>query len=92
MITIAATRNSDLLASLNQDVQNLHHRLQPEIFKPWDHESIAAALKTPSAVIICKLSAGPVESRVSMLTAGGVASYASLRNMRCAFDAVRPYT
>jgi ribosomal protein S18 acetylase RimI-like enzyme len=45
MITISPTRDSNLLAELNREVQDLHHRLQPEVFKPWEHESIAKALK-----------------------------------------------
>lgn len=46
MITLAPTRDAQLLALLNKDVQDLHHRLQPHIFKPWDQDSIASALKT----------------------------------------------
>lgn len=45
MIAIEETRDSMLLALLNKDVQNLHHQMQPRIFKPWDQQAIAADFK-----------------------------------------------
>ncbi len=41
MIIITETRDPELLARLNEDVQNLHYQLHPEIFKPYDREGVA---------------------------------------------------
>jgi diamine N-acetyltransferase len=40
-IQIRETNDAALLASLNEQVQQLHHELYPEVFKPFDPEAIA---------------------------------------------------
>jgi ribosomal protein S18 acetylase RimI-like enzyme len=45
MISIVETRDHELVASLAEGVQDLHYRLHPEIFKPFDKEGIVAAVK-----------------------------------------------
>ena len=40
MITIVPAKDHELIASLNQEVQELHHRLHPAIFKPYDKAGI----------------------------------------------------
>lgn len=39
-IEIVSTIDANLLAKLNHDVQEIHHDIEPEIFKPFDQESI----------------------------------------------------
>jgi len=41
-------RSSDpsLLASLNEEVQNLHHKIQPKIFKPFSLDAMTEFFKT----------------------------------------------
>ncbi len=39
-IEIVQTKNASLLAKLNEDVQRLHHDIEPDIFKPYDHEQM----------------------------------------------------
>jgi diamine N-acetyltransferase len=39
-IQIRETNDAALLASLNEQVQQLHHELYPEVFKPFDPEAI----------------------------------------------------
>ena len=45
MIQLKETRDIELLAALNDEVQQLHHRMHPHIFKPFDHKTIAGALR-----------------------------------------------
>lgn len=46
MINISATKNHELLAALNEEVQTLHHELHPAIFKPYDKAGITSVLQT----------------------------------------------
>lgn len=46
MISIARTNDHELLAALNEEVQDLHFRMHPELFKPFDKEAISAAFRT----------------------------------------------
>jgi diamine N-acetyltransferase len=46
MIEIKATEDHELLASLNGEVQELHHHLYPQIFKPFNKAAVAEALRT----------------------------------------------
>lgn len=39
------TNDHNILASLNEDVQNLHHKLYPEEFKPFDINQAEKAFK-----------------------------------------------
>lgn len=39
-IRIEQTNDASLLARLNYDVQQLHHEIEPEIFKPYSEESM----------------------------------------------------
>lgn len=41
-IQIRETNDASLLAALNEQVQQLHHALYPEVFKPFDHQAVAA--------------------------------------------------
>ena len=45
MVQLKETRDIELLAALNEEVQQLHHRMHPHIFKSFDHKAIAAALR-----------------------------------------------
>ena len=40
-VTIRESTDRSLLVALNQDVQDLHATLHPEIFKPYDEEAMA---------------------------------------------------
>jgi len=40
MIRILETKDYDLLANLNEEIQTFHHNMQPNIFKPYDKEPI----------------------------------------------------
>lgn len=44
-IRIVNTQEADVLAQLNEDVQSLHTRLYPNIFKPYNKEAIEKALQ-----------------------------------------------
>lgn len=46
MIRIARSTDHILIASLNSEVQQLHHEMHPEIFKPFDKEGIEAAMQS----------------------------------------------
>lgn len=37
---IIACRDSQLLAALNREIQDLHHQMHPDIFKPYHREAI----------------------------------------------------
>ena len=43
-----------LVASLNEEVQNLHHSMHPEIFKPFDKAAITEAVKVFIAADNCQ--------------------------------------
>ena len=45
MLTIAETKDFKALAALNEDVQNLHARLHPEMFKPFNRIEMEKALE-----------------------------------------------
>lgn len=45
MITLQTTTDHRLIAQLNEEVQQLHVRLHPEVFKPYDKSSIEPALE-----------------------------------------------
>ncbi len=45
MISIVETKNPKLLASLAEDVQNLHARLYPETFKPFELNAMEEAME-----------------------------------------------
>ena len=45
MITIRETTDADFLGNLNKEVQEFHHRMYPEIFRPYDKEGITKAIK-----------------------------------------------
>jgi GNAT superfamily N-acetyltransferase len=45
MIAIKETTDAEFLADLNKEVQELHHKLYPEIFRPYVKEEIAKAIK-----------------------------------------------
>jgi GNAT superfamily N-acetyltransferase len=45
MITIKPTNDASFLAELNKEVQEQHHTMYPEIFRPYVKEEIAKAIK-----------------------------------------------
>lgn len=45
MITLQPTDDYRLIAELNDEVQELHARLFPQVFKPYDEASVEHALK-----------------------------------------------
>lgn len=45
MITLQPTDDYLLIAELNEEVQELHARLFPQVFKPYDEASVEHALK-----------------------------------------------
>ena len=45
MIVIKETTDADFLAELNREVQELHHKMYPEIFRPYAKEEITRAIK-----------------------------------------------
>ena len=54
MIRIEESRDHVLLASLNEEVQNLHHSMHPEIFKPFDKAATREAVKVFIATDNCR--------------------------------------
>lgn len=44
MITISETKDHQLIASLNEEVQNLHAQLHPDMFKTYNQAEMTAAL------------------------------------------------
>lgn len=44
MVSISETKDAGLLALLNEEVQNLHSELYPEMFKPYDKVAITTAI------------------------------------------------
>jgi ribosomal protein S18 acetylase RimI-like enzyme len=45
MITVIETKDYKIIAALNEEVQNLHARLHPEMFKPFDKFEMEKALE-----------------------------------------------
>lgn len=45
MITIKETTDAAFLADLNKEVQELHHKMYPEIFRPFVKEEIEKAIR-----------------------------------------------
>ena len=45
MINVIQTRDYNLLAKLNEEIQTFHHGIQPGIFKPYDKEAITDFFK-----------------------------------------------
>lgn len=45
MLTLTETRDFKTIAALNEDVQNLHARLHPEMFKPYNRAEMEKALE-----------------------------------------------
>jgi len=39
-IKIIKTSDTELLATLNHDVQKIHHNIEPELFKPYDKDNM----------------------------------------------------
>lgn len=39
-INIIKTRDTELLAILNHDVQEIHHHIEPELFKPYNKDNM----------------------------------------------------
>lgn len=46
MIQIIETKDYHLLSQLNEEIQTFHHRLQPNIFKPYEQEQVNEFFKT----------------------------------------------
>ncbi len=46
MIRITPSTDHVLIATLNSEVQELHHHMHPEIFKPFSKEGIEAAIQS----------------------------------------------
>jgi diamine N-acetyltransferase len=44
MVTISQTRDAGLISMLNEEVQNLHAQIHPDMFKPYDRASMTAAI------------------------------------------------
>ena len=45
MISICETKDHELIGGLYEEVQNLHHHLHPELFKPFNKAGITAVLR-----------------------------------------------
>lgn len=54
MISIVETKDSKIIAELNATVQNLHARLHPELFKPFDKALVEPAIANFLADPHCK--------------------------------------
>lgn len=46
MIKIVETKDYDVLATMNEEIQAFHHQIQPDVFKPYDKEGVAAFFKS----------------------------------------------
>jgi diamine N-acetyltransferase len=44
MVTISPTKDAGLISMLNEEVQNLHAQIHPDMFKPYDRASMTAAM------------------------------------------------
>ncbi len=45
MIQLKPTKDSSLIARLNEPVHTLHHQLFPDVFKPYEFEAVHSALE-----------------------------------------------
>lgn len=45
MIEISESRDYNLLAALNEEIQTIHHRMHPDIFKPYNKTTINSFFK-----------------------------------------------
>ena len=45
MIKVLETKDYNLIAEMNEEVQLLHHKLYPEIFKPYNNSEVAKFFK-----------------------------------------------
>lgn len=46
MITLSETKDHLLLAELNEEVQNFHYNIHPNIFKPYNREAVGKYFET----------------------------------------------
>ena len=46
MLKVVQTKDYSLLAELNEEIQTFHHKIHPEIFKPYDKGAIIDFFKT----------------------------------------------
>lgn len=46
MVEIYETKDCDLLAALNEEVQMIHHEIEPLLFKPFNHEDVKKVFQT----------------------------------------------
>ena len=54
IIEIHETRDSELLSALNEEIQTIHHHMYPEIFKPYDIDSVKMFFSTLDIGVKCK--------------------------------------
>lgn len=60
MLSLKYSKDSDLLAKLTEEVQNIHHQIAPDKFKPFDQKSFklyfkkSLAQKDSFAIIVYK--------------------------------------
>ena len=54
MTTISETNDAELIAVLNEEVQDLHHKLYPSRFKPYNKNEVAPAFKAMLSQHNCK--------------------------------------
>jgi len=54
MITIAETKDARLVAAMNEWVQQLHHQLHPDVFKPYDKDEAVSAFTNMLAGPDCR--------------------------------------
>lgn len=53
MMSIQETKDYKLISELNEEVQNLHAKLHPDLFKPFDKQSAEKAFETLCADSTC---------------------------------------
>jgi len=46
MIEILETKDYNLLAEMNEEIQLYHHQMQPNIFKPYNREAVRSFFRT----------------------------------------------
>lgn len=46
MLHIVETKDHNLLAKLNEEIQTFHHNILPQIFKPYNEKAISSFFKT----------------------------------------------
>jgi len=54
MIQVIETKDHELLAALNEEVQNLHFRMHPDLFKPFDKVAVSEAFSSFLAKDNCR--------------------------------------